>query len=60
MDLDSDSITIDGKLCGPIFKNLSKKNIKRVYYYTLFPNLLLSLHPDYVMFHTVWPDGPQK
>ena len=60
MEMNSESITMDGKLCGPIFKNLSKKNIKRVYYYALFPNLLLSLHPDYVMFHTVWPDGPQK
>ena len=60
MEMNSESITMDGKLCGPIFKNLSKMNIKRVYYYALFPNLLLSLHPDYVMFHTVWPDGPQK
>src|SRR5207247_667820 len=30
----------------------------RVYFYSLFPNLLLSLHPDYVMFHTLWPEGP--
>ena len=27
----------------------------RVYYYTIFPSLLLSLHPDYVMAHYVRP-----
>lgn len=26
-----------------------------MYYYAIFPNLLLSLHPDYVMTHTLWP-----
>ena len=25
------------------------------YYYAVLPNLLLSLHPDYVMTHTLWP-----
>ena len=39
MEMNSESITIDGKLCGPILKNLSKVNINRVYYYDLFPNL---------------------
>ena len=22
--------------------------------------MLLSLHPEYVMYHTVWPNGPDK
>jgi Rieske 2Fe-2S family protein len=26
-----------------------------VYYYSIFPNVLLSLHRDYVMVHTLWP-----
>ena len=26
-----------------------------VCYYTIYPNLLLSLHPDYMMTHTLWP-----
>ena len=25
----------------------------KVYYYAIFPNLLLSLHPDYMMTHTL-------
>ena len=28
---------------------------RRVYYYAVLPNLLLSLHPDYMMTHTLWP-----
>jgi Rieske 2Fe-2S family protein len=38
--------------------NVSGEDVQRVYYYTLFPNVLLSLHPDYVMCHTLWPEGP--
>jgi glycine betaine catabolism A len=29
----------------------------RVLYFALFPNLMVSLHPDYVMVHTLWPRG---
>jgi Rieske 2Fe-2S family protein len=35
-------------------------DLNRAYFYTLFPNLLLSLHPDYVMFHTLWPQGVDR
>ncbi len=31
---------------------------RRVYYYAIFPNMLLSLHPDYMMVHTLWPVAP--
>jgi Rieske 2Fe-2S family protein len=31
-----------------------------VYYYALLPNLLLSLHPDYVMTHLLWPKAPDR
>ena len=27
-----------------------------MYYYAIYPNLLLSLHPDYMMIHTIWPE----
>ncbi len=26
----------------------------------MFPNLFLSLHPDYAMVHTLWPEGPAR
>ena len=28
-----------------------------VCYYVIYPNLLLSLHPDYMMTHTLWPQA---
>ena len=28
---------------------------RRVYYYCIFPNMMLSLHPDYMLTHTLWP-----
>jgi Rieske 2Fe-2S family protein len=30
---------------------------RAVLYFALFPNALVSLHPDYVMLHTLWPRG---
>ncbi len=50
-----DSITSNAELCCPPLPNIKKEDKKRVYYYSIFPNMLLSLHPEYVMYHTVWP-----
>jgi Rieske 2Fe-2S family protein len=30
----------------------------RVFYYSIFPNMLLSMHPEYVMVHQLWPRSP--
>jgi Rieske 2Fe-2S family protein len=32
----------------------------RVFYYSIFPNMLLSLHPDYVMVHQLLPQSPER
>jgi Rieske 2Fe-2S family protein len=32
----------------------------RVFYYSIFPNMLLSMHPDYVMVHQLWPQSPEQ
>jgi glycine betaine catabolism A len=45
----------DGKLRRDYLPGLNAHERSRVYYYAVFPNLLLSLHPDYVMTHTLWP-----
>jgi Rieske 2Fe-2S family protein len=34
---------------------LSGDDLDSVLYFALFPNALVSLHPDYVMLHTLWP-----
>lgn len=52
------SMTMTGRACGlPVSDALGEEDRQRVYYYSIFPNMLLSLHPDYVMFHTLWPAG---
>jgi Rieske 2Fe-2S family protein len=44
----------------PSIAGLSEKDINSVYYFALFPNALISLHPDYVMLHTLWPREPGR
>jgi glycine betaine catabolism A len=31
-----------------------------ILYFLIFPNTLVSLHPDYVMLHTLWPKAPDR
>lgn len=57
---DGGSLTLSGRACGAPVGALPAEDLSRVYFYSIFPNLLLSLHPDYVMFHTLWPDGPGR
>jgi phenylpropionate dioxygenase-like ring-hydroxylating dioxygenase large terminal subunit len=54
------TLTVEGKQTRPHFKGLRPEDHNRVYYYTLYPNFLLSLHPDYMMTHTLWPRGPKE
>ncbi len=53
MQLDDgyDTVSRDGKLIGPRFPHLSADQQRHVYYYTVFPNMFVSAHPDYVMLH---------
>ena len=41
----------------PPIAGLTEAEIRSVFYYLIFPNTLVSLHPDYVMLHTLWPRG---
>jgi phenylpropionate dioxygenase-like ring-hydroxylating dioxygenase large terminal subunit len=52
------SLTSSGETCAIPVGQLRPEDHHRVYYYSISPNLLLSLHPDYVMFHTIWPQSP--
>lgn len=54
------SLTMSGRACGVPVGPLEPEDRNRVYFYSIFPNMLLSLHPDYVMFHALWPDGPGR
>lgn len=50
-----ESMTVTGKTKRAILPGLNDHERRHVYYYWLPPNLLLSLHPDYMMTHTLWP-----
>jgi Rieske 2Fe-2S family protein len=39
----------------PAIEGLSGDELSSVLYFVLFPNALVSLHPDYAMLHTLWP-----
>ena len=51
----AETMSVDGKRPRACLPGLSGERCQQVLYYTVFPNLLLSLHPDYMMTHTLWP-----
>ena len=58
---DADTMSVDGRAHGrPPLAGIGVENRRRVYYFVVWPNLLLSLHPDYVMTHQVWPIDAER
>jgi Rieske 2Fe-2S family protein len=54
------SLTMSGNACALPVGNIKGEDHHRVFYYSIFPNMLLSMHPDYVMVHQVWPQAPDR
>jgi glycine betaine catabolism A len=54
------TMSLDGKSLGVPFRSLQGSQLREVYYLELFPNVLLSLHPDYVMVHRLEPLAADK
>jgi Rieske 2Fe-2S family protein len=50
-----ETMSMDGKRRRTYLPGLSEAHRDQVVYFAIYPNLLLSLHPDYVMTHTLWP-----
>ncbi len=42
----------------PPIAGLGEPDLRNILYFALFPNALISLHPDYAMLHTLWPREP--
>ena len=51
----NESMTMTGRSCGLPLGDLPEEDMQRAYYYTIFPNLMLSIHPDYVIYYKLWP-----
>lgn len=57
---DGGSMTMSGRTCAPALGQVSGEDLNLIYYYTIFPNMLLSLHPDYVLVHQIQRLAPDK
>ncbi len=54
------SLTMSGNTCALPVGDMEAADFRRVFYYSIFPNMLLSMHPDYVMVHQLWPQSPDR
>jgi len=52
------TMSLDGHSDGVFIPGLNEVEQRRIDYIGVFPNLLISLHPDYVMTHRMVPLGP--
>jgi Rieske 2Fe-2S family protein len=44
----------------PPIEGLEGEELKSILYFSLFPNALVSFHPDYLMLHTLFPKAPNR
>jgi Rieske 2Fe-2S family protein len=49
------TMSLDGTSRGAPLRGLDEQGLRTVIYVNIFPNVLLSLHPDYVMTHRLTP-----
>jgi len=56
----AETMSLTGESAGVPIRGLDERRRREVYYFGLFPNLLISLHPDYVMTHRIEPLGPGR
>ena len=54
------TMSLTGASQAPPLPGLDEGQRRHVYYLGLFPNLLLSLHPDYVLSHRLEPIAPDR
>ncbi len=49
------SVTMSGAACAVPIADLPVEDRRRAYYYSIQPNMLLSIQPDYVNYYMLWP-----
>ncbi|HSH38824.1 MAG TPA: aromatic ring-hydroxylating dioxygenase subunit alpha [Chthoniobacterales bacterium] len=54
------SLTLSANACARPVGEMNVEDHARVFYYSIFPNMLLSMHPDYIMVHQIWPEAPDR
>jgi Rieske 2Fe-2S family protein len=56
----TETMSTDGLRRRDYLPGLDDAQRRMVCYYAILPNLLLSLHPDYMMTHTLWPQAVDR
>ena len=56
----AETMSLDGRSLGLPLPRLDAQRRREVHYFAVFPNLLISLHPDYVMTHRLEPIAPGR
>ena len=54
------TMSLTGESKGRLITGLDERRTRQVFYFGLFPNLLISPHPDYVMTHRLEPVAPDR
>ena len=57
---EAETMSLTGASGGAAIKGLSEHQLRTVMYVVGYPNLLVSLHPDYVMTHLMTPLGVDR
>jgi Rieske 2Fe-2S family protein len=62
MDLrpNAETMSLTGESGAVPLRGLDERMRRHVLYFGLFPNLLISLHPDYLLTHRLTPIGPDR
>lgn len=53
-----ETLSVDGRRRRAVLPGLGPDEQRIVNYFAVYPNLLLTLHPDYAMAITIWPRSP--
>lgn len=55
-----ETMSLDGRSHGVPLRGLSGNQLREIGYFGVFPNLLISPHPDYVLTHRLEPLAPDR
>jgi glycine betaine catabolism A len=56
----AETMSISGRSGSESFPGLDEWHLRHVFYFGVFPNVLISPHPDYVMTHRIEPIAPDR
>jgi glycine betaine catabolism A len=56
----TETMSLTGKSNAPRLPHLADGQERKIYYFGVFPNLLISVHPDYVLTHRLHPLAPDR